>query len=201
MAIRPDASAKIDTYIAQAPAFARPICTRLRAVIHETDPTIREDWKWGPNFNKKGMVCGFGAFKDHVTLTFFMGALLRDPHRILEHGGKNRHNRSIKFTSPAQVDERLLMGYIKEAIRINEKGIKSRPRPPRIVLPPDLKKALAASKKATEQFSRLAHTHKKEYVNWVKDAKKKDTRKKRVKQAVVRIARGIKMHEMYRTGG
>ena len=83
MAIHPNATQEIDRYIAKAPEFARPICARIRALIHKADPDIVEDWKWGPNFNKHGMICGFGAFKEHVSLGFFKGELLKDPKKLL----------------------------------------------------------------------------------------------------------------------
>lgn len=68
MPIQPDASKKIDAYIAKAQAFAQPIGRKLRELIQKAHADIVEDWKWGaPNFHKDGMVCGLGAFKQHVT--------------------------------------------------------------------------------------------------------------------------------------
>lgn len=88
-------------------------------MILKADPDIIEDWKWGPNYQKNGMVCGFGAFKQHVILTFFQGAILKDPKKILNHGTTNQHNRNIKFKSINDIDEDTLIKYIREAVNNN----------------------------------------------------------------------------------
>ena len=112
--IHPKAEELIDRYIDSIEPFAQPICRRLRALIHKAEPEIIEDWKWGPNFNKDGMVCGFGAFKEFVSIAFFMGALLKDPKKtLIDCSGSNA--------------EKALLAFVKEAVALNEKGVK----PPR----------------------------------------------------------------------
>jgi hypothetical protein len=74
-----DAKKRIDNYIASGSALARPILRKLRELIFIAEPAIIEDWKWGPNYSKNGMVCGYFGFKEHVTFTFFGGAALKDP--------------------------------------------------------------------------------------------------------------------------
>src|SRR5436853_338053 len=92
------ASKLIDDYIAKSPAFAQKICNMLRQIILKADPKIIEDWKWGPNYYKDGMICGYGTFKGWVTFSFFQGALMKDPKKLFNYGDANAHNRSIKFT-------------------------------------------------------------------------------------------------------
>jgi len=69
--VHPDAKKEIDSYINSMPAFSKAICEKLRSIILNAVPGIKEDWKWGPNYNYHGMVCGYGAFQKHVKLTFF----------------------------------------------------------------------------------------------------------------------------------
>lgn len=196
-AIRPHARQMIDRYIENAPAFAKPICKKLREIIHKAEPSIQEDWKWGPNFNRNGMVCAFGAFKKHVSFAFFQGALLKDPYKILDHGTENQRSRSMKFTDISQVNENVLIGYIQEAVRNNLTGKKVKPAAKELSIPADLKKALTRNKRANEQFEKMAYTYKKEYVQWIESAKKQETREKRLKETMQKIARGEKQNEKY----
>lgn len=189
------ASELIDEYIKRAPAFSQPILKKLRQIIRKADPKIVEDWKWGPNFNRNGMVCGFGAFKNHVSFVFFQGASLKDTKKILSHGGSNQHNRTIKFTDLSEVDEKTLIANIKEAVQINLKGVRSEPAERTIDIPADFKNALAANKKAGENFENFAYTFRKEYVKWIEESRKPETRVHRLKQAIEQIAAGRKIHE------
>jgi len=189
------ASKRIDKFIKEAPTFARPICKRLRDIIHKTDPEIIEDWKWGPNFNKKGMVCGFGAFKNHVSLAFFKGALMKDPRGILIYGTSNRLTRAVQFTSEYDLDEDTLIEYIREAVLINEKGIKSPPPTKVISIPEDLLNALNRNHAAKENFINLAYTYRKEYVDWVESARRPKTRENRITEVVRRASLNQKQTE------
>lgn len=195
--IHPDASKLINKYIREAPAFAQPICRKLREIIRQADREIAEDWKWGPNFNKKGMVCGFGAFKQHVSLAFFMGAMMKDPQGILTDGGANRHNRLLKFKASDEVDEKTLTEYVKEAVQINEQELQAPPAPKTIHIPKDIRHALAENETAWKNFNNFAYTYRKEYVEWVQSAKRPETREKRIKETVRLSALNKKMNEQY----
>lgn len=195
--INSNAPKLIDDFIAGSLPFAQKICRKLREIIHKADSSIIEDWKWGANFNKNGMVCGFWAFKKHVTLVFFQGALLKDHKNILQHGGTNKHNRSIKFTDIKEIDEAALIQYIKEAVKNNEKNLKVVSKKENIIIPDDLKKALIISKKASENFKKFAYTYRKEYVQWVENAKQQNTRERRVNEVVAKSFQNKKIHEKY----
>jgi uncharacterized protein YdeI (YjbR/CyaY-like superfamily) len=195
--VHPQASHLIDEYIKKAPVFAQPICTKLRQIIRKADPGIVEDWKWGPNFNKKGMVCGFSAFKEHVSFVFFQGAMLKDPKKILALGGSNVHNRTVKFMGLKDIDEKTLIAYIKEAVAPNTRGVKAQPEKKQVTVPADLKKALAANKKAHANFEQLAYTYRKEYIKWIEEAEQPETRQRKIQQTVGKVAAGKKMHEKY----
>jgi len=82
-----EAQLKVDAYLAKMPAFARAICTKLRHIILQADPAIRENWKWSaPVYERNGLVCSYAAFKQHVRFSFFQGAYLADPAQLLTEG-------------------------------------------------------------------------------------------------------------------
>jgi hypothetical protein len=173
----PDASKLIDDYISNTPQFAQLICNKLRKLIKKADPAIIEDWKWGPNYNKNGMICGYGAFKEHVNFVFFQGALMKDPHKLFNYGGSNQHNRSIKFTEAKQIKDNIIIEYIKEAAASNAKGIKSKVT--EIEIPDDFRKEINKAR-VMKKFEKLPYTTKKEWTDSVKSAKRPETRKRRI---------------------
>jgi hypothetical protein len=120
----PDAATLIDEGISELEPFAQVICKRLRKLILSADPELIEDWKWGPNYYLNGMVCGYWGFKKHVSFVFFQGSLLKDKKKILLENPGNVHNRHIKFTDVKQIDDKVILEYLFEAIDNNRKGLK-----------------------------------------------------------------------------
>ena len=186
----PNARKLITRYFQRARPFARPICQKIRGIIHKADRRIIEDWKWGPNFYKDGMVCGLAHFKEHVHLFFFRGTAMKDPKRLFVHGETNRHIRGIKFTDARQVNETALLAYVREAVKLNERGVKAEEK--KIALPSDFRTALRKNRKALEFFQSSSYTNRKEYVQWITGAKMKETRVRRLKTAVSKLSRKIK---------
>ncbi len=181
-----DASYQITEYIGSMPEWSKDICMKLRNIIHKADPQMVEDWKWGPNFYHNGMVCGFGAFKKHVAFVFFQGAQLKDTKKILLFGENNAHNRGIHFSDASQVKEKILIEYIKEAVQINTTGKAvgiSKAAIVEIDTPVDLQKLLDQNK-LSEYFDMLAYTHRKEYIIWINEAKKEETRLNRLTKTI-----------------
>jgi uncharacterized protein YdeI (YjbR/CyaY-like superfamily) len=193
----PDAKALIDESISQAEPFAQPICKKLRSIIFKAEPTIIEDWKWGPNYYKAGMVCGFWYFKKHVTLTFFQGVLLKDKKKILLENPGNLHNRHIKFTDVKDINEKLLIEYITEAVMNNEKGLKLTEAPDKTVVIPDDFKKLLTKNKTLKNFEAMSYSKRKDYVQWIEGAKQSETRMKRIDQALEKIAEHQGLNDKY----
>jgi hypothetical protein len=80
-------SEQIDHQIAELNDWRGVLMTKLRRLIHEADSEIAEEWKWGTGvWTHKGMVCALGAFKDHIKVNFFKGALLKDPNKLFNSG-------------------------------------------------------------------------------------------------------------------
>lgn len=193
----PDAKQLIDEGIASAEPFAQAICKKLRSIILKAEPGIIEDWKWGPNYYKDGMVCGFWYFKKHCTLTFWQGALLKDKKKVLQMNEGNLHNRHIKYTDVKQIDEKLLIEYITEAVINNEKGLKiTEAKDKTVVIPPDFKKLLVKNK-LLSYFEKLAYSHRKEYTMWINDAKKDETRLRRINKAIEKLKSKEGLNDKY----
>ena len=102
----PKAKYLIDEYIAKKEPFLNEICELLRELIHKADTNIIEDWKWSrPIFIiKNKMVCGFSSHKNHVSLTFFNGALISDKHHLFSDDCIAQNTRTIKFTNISEID-------------------------------------------------------------------------------------------------
>ena len=185
---------KFDDYIAKSQPFARPILKHLRKVVHAAVPDVEENWKWStPAFDYKGVFCSMAAFKQHCNFGFWKHQLLIDrgviepDNTVLGHRGKIT---SVDDLPP----EKELIRVLKAAAELNDKGIKierpkTAPKPP-VKVPPYLKKALQGNKKAGTAFAAFSPSHKREYVEWVTEAKTEDTRNRRLAQAVEWMAQG-----------
>ena len=194
----PDATALIDDGISKLEPFAQVICKRLRKIILSADAEIIEDWKWGPNYYLNGMVCGYWGFTKHVSFVFFQGSLLKDKKKILLENPGNVHNRHIKFTDVKQIDDKIILDYLFEAIDNNRKGLKIiETKDKTIITPIDLVKALKKAKVLT-YFDSLAFSHRKEYIQWIESAKKEETRIRRIEQTIEKLLEKQMMHDKYK---
>jgi uncharacterized protein YdeI (YjbR/CyaY-like superfamily) len=182
-----NAPQRIDEYIQNLPAWSRAVCARLREIVLKSDPKIIEDWKWGPNYYLEGMVAGFAAFKKQVNFVFFRGAHLKDERKILNGDSQNLNIRSLRFSSVTEINEDHLLEYLMEAIDNNKKGLKpNRAAGKAILIPPDIKRAF---KKAgvLATFEASPYSHKKEYLAYIEEAKKQETRLRRIEKAISKL--------------
>ena len=140
-------------YIESRLEWSRKILQKLRTIILAADPSITEDWKWGPNYANNGMVCGIAAFQKHIKVTFFNGCDMKDPQGMFNHCVDNEFSRSIKYVDEKEIDEKLLTSYIKESIAVNKKGFKRVVKDKTVEVPEDLLKALAMDEKASSRLS------------------------------------------------
>jgi hypothetical protein len=110
------ASEEIDRYLASLDGWQQLTARRLRELVHEADPAITEEWKWGtPVFSHGGMVCAIGTFKDHVKVNFFKGASLADPHGLFNAGLEAKASRAIDLAEGDTIDEPALIELIRQA--------------------------------------------------------------------------------------
>lgn len=187
---------EVSAYIAQAAPFARPILTRIRKAVHKGCPDIEEKLKWGvPSFEKAGLVCGIAAFKAHATFGFWRGSQLDDPKGILRAKGTASFM-AEKLTDVSQLPaDGILAEYVKRAVALNlsgEKSPMSRPRKkrPEAKVPPDLAAALNQNAKARATFDGFPPSHRREYIDWITEAKRPETREKRLAQTLELLVEG-----------
>lgn len=188
---------EVDAYIANAAPFARPILKKIRRLFHRADPRIEEAIKWGtPHFVHKGIVGGMAAFKRHASFGFWKGRLLDDPAGILgEVGEGSMCMVKLERVSELPADE-VLLGYIRQAVELNEKEIKA-PKAGRrkkaarkVEVPDDLAAALEKNERARATFEGFGPSHKREYVEWIAEAKRDSTRSRRLATALQWLAEG-----------
>ena len=195
-------SARVDAYIAESADFARPILQRIRKLFHEGCPEIEEQIKWGcPHFDYKGMVGGMAAFKEHVSFGFWKSRLMSDPHQLFVTGPKASMC-VIKAGSPADLPpDRVFVQYVEEAVALNDADVKA-PRPAAKAKPPpqapdDLTTALNKNAQARATFDAFSPSQKREYIAWIAEARRDDTRRKRLATAVEWIAQGKRRNWKY----
>lgn len=182
---------RVDAYIAKSADFAKPILMRIREIVHEACPEVEENIKWGvPAFDYKGMMCGMAAFKQHCTFGFWKGSLIFPDKRDMD--GMGQFGRLTKVSDLPS--KRELTGYIRKAMKLNEEGIKvereKKPKKPDIPMPADLRAALRKNKKAHDAFEAFSPSHRREYLEWITEARTEATRERRLNTALEWIADG-----------
>jgi len=185
---------RVDAYIAKSAGFARPILRHLRALVHAACPAAQETIKWGmPSFTHHGILCGMAAFKAHSTFGFWrrgMTAVIgRDGAKAKQAMGSLG-----RITSLADLpDDRSMLRYIRQAAKLNEAGGPARPKPkprPALPVPADLAAALSKNAKAAKTFANFTPSPRREYIEWITEAKRPGTRAKRLATTVQWLAAG-----------
>ena len=160
--------------------------------------------KWSfPHFvYYSGTVCSMASFKQHCAFTFWKAKLMKDPYKIFpktkEAMGHLGQIKSLKDLPP----DKIMIEYIKEAAKLNEDGIKLPSRKPKekqdLMIPDYFIKALGKSKKALKAFNNFSYSHKKEYLEWVTNAKTEETRNKRLATTIKWLTEGKDRNWKYR---
>ena len=194
---------EIDAYIANAPEYAQPILTKIRDAFHAGCPTLEERIKWGHvSFEYKGMLGGMAAFKKHVTFGFWKSRLMEDFHELFSGQPRASMLGTRVETVAGLPPKKVLVAYVKAARRVNDAGLKepkhARPKGTlRVTVPPELKSAFAKNAKAKAAFEALAPSHKKDYVEWITEAKRDETRATRLKTTLQWLAEGKRRNWKY----
>src|SRR3954465_12024210 len=128
------AGAKIDERIKQLGDWRGTMLARMRALIHDADPEIVEEWKWmgTPVFSHGGIVCTGETYKSVVKLTFAKGAALKDPAGLFNSSLDGNVRRAIDIHEGEKINQKALKALIREAVALNVKATskpKAKPRP------------------------------------------------------------------------
>lgn len=191
---------RFDTYIARQADFARPILEHLRAAVHAACPECEETLKWSmPTFMYKGgILASMAAFKAHATFGFWKGSLIVGD-------GEEQKSAMGQFGRLTSVDDlpagAVLDLLIKKAMALTDSGTRT-PRPIKhpkqpVEAPADLAAALDGNPAARATFEAFPTSCKRDYVDWIVEAKREETRAKRLAQAVEWMSEGKKRHWKY----
>jgi len=193
LSFMPKKDPRIDAYIAKSADFSKPILTRIRKLVHAACPGVTETIKWNsPFFEHKGILLATPAFKHHCALIFWKGRLLFKELPARD----NPRKKFRRITSLADLPEdKILTSYIKKAIELNDAGIKNPvirklKSKRKLVVPAYFLAALTKNKNALATFENSTPSHKWEYVEWIAEAKREETRVQRLQTAIRWLAEG-----------
>ena len=190
----------VDDYVASRVVWKDEI-RRLREILQTT--ALTEEVKWGgPCYTYEGKnVVGIGGFKSYFGLWFHQGVLLEDRKKMLINAqeGTTKALRQWRMHSAKEIKPAAIRAYIAEAIQLVKDGKSTGPQKNKpIVVPPELKKALAKDAKARKGFDGLRPGLQREYTDHVASARRDDTKANRVKKILPMIAAGLGLHDKYR---
>jgi uncharacterized protein YdeI (YjbR/CyaY-like superfamily) len=192
---------RIDAYIAESADFAKPILKHLRDVVHAACPDVEETLKWSaPHFNYKGeMMCGMAAFKQHCAVGFWKGSLVVGKAADTNKEAAGQLGRITQVSDLPS--KKVLTGYIRKAMKLNDAGVKAPrmkgPAKKPLPTPPDLTRALKVNKAAQEGFDSFSPSARREYVEWLLEAKTEATRTRRLETAIEWMSEGKTLHWKY----
>ncbi len=186
---------RVDAYIAKAAEFARPILRHLREVVHDASPEITETIKWGaPHFEYRGTLCGIAAFKFHCAFWFWKGALVVDDQDSRAGTAMGQFGRITKVEDlPSR---KTLIGYVRKAMELKDESVgkprsaPARPKRKELAIPDYFQAALKKNPNALATFESFSPSHRREYIEWITEAKGEDTRQRRMATALEWLAEG-----------
>jgi uncharacterized protein YdeI (YjbR/CyaY-like superfamily) len=190
----------VDEYIADAGSWKSEL-KRLREILQSTE--LEEDVKWGGpcyTYNGKNVV-GMAGFKSYFGLWFHQGALLKDQKKVLMNAqeGRTKALRQWRMQTAKDIKPTIIKSYVREAVKLAEEGKQIAPeRKKPLVVPPELKKALGANKQAREKFKNMRLSLQREYADYIADAKREDTKLRRLEKIMPVIKAGSGLHDKYR---
>lgn len=191
----------VDAYIDKAQDFAKPILNHIRKLVHETCPEVVETKKWSfPHFDYKGMMCSMASFKEHCAFGFWKQSLLEDSAFPAE---KNAMGSFGRITSLKDLpSDKTMKKLIKDAMKLNDEGVKVVKAKPaaekkELAVPDVLLEALAGNEKAAETFNNFPPSCRKEYVQWITEAKTDATRDKRLATTIEWLTEGKRRNWKY----
>lgn len=186
----------VDAYISQSQDFAKPILKHIRELIHKGCPDIEEKMKWSfPTFNYKGSIlCNMAAFKQHATFGFWKASLLRSKG-IMPQADKSAMGQFGKITRLSDLPaDKTILKIIRETVKLEDEGVKLTKKKiakkKEAVVPDYFTKALNKNKKAKKTFDNFSPSNKREYIEWITEAKTEETRNRRLDTSIEWLSEG-----------
>ncbi len=197
---------RVDAYIEKAAPFAKPILLRLRKLIFQACPDVKETIKWSfPNYEVQGaLLCNMASFKEHCSFGFWKASLLKDPDGILKLAEKNSMGHLDRILSLKDLpSDKILISYLKEAALLNENKVKvarnKTASAKELPVPKVLAAALKKNKKASATFEAFSPSARNEYIEWIDEAKTEATLEKRLATTIEWLEEGKSRNWKYKT--
>jgi len=189
---------RVDAYIARQAEFAQPILTHLRSIVHEACPDCEETLKWSmPSFLYKGKIlAGFAAFKAHATFGYWNDSMLRQEEKSRSAMGQFGRLTALEDLPPREA----LVELTRKSMALIDAGAKparSTAKKPPFTVPQDLRAAIDAVPAAKATFDGFPPSCQRDYVEWVTEAKRDETRAQRLATTVEWLSEGKKRHWKY----
>jgi uncharacterized protein YdeI (YjbR/CyaY-like superfamily) len=190
---------RVDAYIEKAADFAKPVLKHIRQLVHSVSPDITENIKWGmPFFEYKGPVCQIASFKQHCAFGFWKATALNDPHNAIARGEEAAAGSFGRLTQISDLpSDDILIDFVRQGMALNETGTKGgmKTAPTKVpkaeIVPPDyFVAALNTEPKAAATFLSFSPSHRREYLEWVTEAKTDVTREKRLATTIEWLIEG-----------
>lgn len=184
---------RVDEYIEKAQPFARPILKHVRELMHTGCPDLTETIKWGmPHFEYHGVIASMAAFKEHAVFGFWKQDLIPGMNQYVKE--KEAMGSWGRITSLDGIPpDKDIIGFVKVAAKLNEEGItlpRRAPKPVVVNMPDDFLKEIRKNKKAFETYEAFSPSNKRDYADWITDAKTDETRQERMKTAIEWMSEG-----------
>lgn len=189
-----------EEYILNA-SYGKDILIILREIIHLTE--LVETIKWGSpvyTIDKKNVV-GIGSFKSYTGLWFFQGALLKDEEKVLINAQTEvtKALRQWRFSTVDEIDDKLILKYLHEAIQNQKQGKELKPeRNKTVVIPDELLEVFKEDKELKDCFARFTPGRQREFADYISSAKQTETRKARIQKIIPLILDNIGLNDKYR---
>ena len=193
-------SGKADAWFESAESWRTELLT-LRDIVLSTG--LEESLKWGvPCYTLDGKnVVAIAAFKSYFGLWFFQGAFLEDKRGVLVNAqeGRTKGQRQWRFDGSEPIPARVVKSYVNQAANNAKEGNEIKPqRQTKVDVPPELEAALRAKPKAAKAFAALTPGRQREYAQYVAEAKRDETKAKRIEKILPMIGAGVGLNDKYR---
>lgn len=189
-----------DEYLSNNEAW-RPILEKLRSIVLSAG--LKETIKWGApvyTLNNKNIV-GLGAFKSYAGLWFYQGALLSDPKKLLINAqeGVTKALRQMRFSTLDEVDGKIILAYVEEAISNQKAGREIKPvRNKKFEIPAELENALNQDDVLRKHYESFSHSHRREFAEHIAEAKRPETRLRRLHKIIPMIKAKQGLNDRYK---
>lgn len=173
---------------------------QLHAIIRKT--SLVETTKWGGSVytHKNKNVVGIGGFKSYFGIWFYNGVFLKDEKKLLINANEENTKslRQMRFTSVNEVDEKLILYYINEAIEIEEKGLFIPKEKKETIIPELLQNELDKNQELLSKFNAFSPYKQREFIEYLTSAKQEKTQLARLEKIIPLIVEGKGLNDKYR---